>query len=154
AHADVAALVEGALELGASNACVSTRPAGSGYFMNPALLTGVPEHATISSAEIFAPIAVVGTFRTSAEAVARANDTPFGLAGYVFSQDIDQAFGVAHALNLGVLGINKGLVADASSPFGGLGYSGYGKEGGAEGMQDFQTVKQFNLDMPATAFHG
>ncbi|KUF08252.1 NAD-dependent succinate-semialdehyde dehydrogenase [Leucobacter sp. G161] len=154
AHGQVNDLVTGALELGAANACAFTQPDGPGFFMHPALLTNVPETASISSAEIFAPIAVVGTFRTPAEAVARANDTPFGLAGYVFSQDIDQAFGVAHALNVGVLGINKGLVADASSPFGGIGYSGYGKEGGVEGMQDFQTVKQFNLDMPSAAFLG
>ncbi|MGO2139070.1 MAG: aldehyde dehydrogenase family protein [Leucobacter sp.] len=154
AREQVRGLVDGALELGAEDACAAPQPVGEGFFMNPAVLTNVPESATIASAEIFAPIAVVGTFSTDAEAVAEANNTPFGLAGYVFSQDIDRAFGVAHALEVGVLGINKGLVADASSPFGGIGYSGYGKEGGIEGMQDFQTLKQFNLDSPAVTLLG
>ena len=150
ARDEVAGLVGEAVELGAASELATAQVPEEGFFMSPTLLTDVPEASRIASAEIFAPIAVVGTFASDAEAVARANATPFGLAGYVFSQDIDRAFGVAHALEVGVLGINKGLVADASSPFGGLGYSGYGKEGGSEGMQDFQTVKQFNLDAPAS----
>lgn len=153
ARSQVLALVKDAVDRGAKSHLHSAFDDASqkGYFFSPKLLTSVPDSAPISSAEIFAPVAVISTFETVNEAVRRANATPYGLAGYVFSQDVDLAFGVAHALDVGVIGINKGLVADASGPFGGVGYSGYGREGGSEGMQDFQVVKQFNLDVPASA---
>ena len=151
ARRQVSTLVNEAIGLGARSRIEHGEEHSEGFFLRPALLTEVPAAASIASTEIFAPVAVVGTFDSAADAVQRANASPFGLAGYVFSQDVDQAFGVAHALEVGVLGINKGLVADASSPFGGIGYSGYGREGGVEGMQDFQVLKQFNLDVPASS---
>lgn len=147
----VSSLVSEAIELGAERHTAAPSNRERGYFLDPVLLTGVSTEASIAEAEIFAPVATVNVFDSAEEVVHRANQSPFGLAGYVFSQDIDQAFGVAHALEVGVLGINKGLVADASSPFGGIGYSGYGREGGSEGMQDFQVLKQLNLDLPAAA---
>ncbi len=149
AKASTEALLHDAIAHGATPRIDPSQPPNEGYFFAPQLITGVPTTADISTAEIFAPIAMVSEFDQPGEAVSTANSSPFGLAGYVFSQDIDQAMSIAHALHTGVLGINKGLVADASGPFGGTGYSGYGREGGTEGMQDFQTLRQFNLDAPA-----
>lgn len=149
AKATTEALLQDALAHGATPSFDPMQAPNSGYFFAPQLITDVPAAADISTAEIFAPIAMVSEFEQAGDAIAAANASPFGLAGYVFSQDIDQAMSIAHSLNTGVLGINKGLVADASGPFGGTGYSGYGREGGTEGMQDFQTLRQFNLDAPA-----
>lgn len=143
------ALLHDAVQHGANTHLSGAATPGEGNFFAPQLITGVSQAAEISSAEIFAPIAMVAEFDQPGEAIAAANASPFGLASYVFSQDIDRAMSIAHSLQTGVLGINKGLVADASGPFGGTGYSGYGREGGTEGMQDFQVLRQFNLDAPA-----
>ncbi|NLT25812.1 MAG: NAD-dependent succinate-semialdehyde dehydrogenase [Microbacteriaceae bacterium] len=144
------ALLEDAVGRGAEVALAGGAVNGAGHFFAPAVLDDVPADSDIATNEIFAPIAAVRRFASDAEGVALANETRFGLAGYVFSQDIDRAMGVAHSLRTGVLGVNKGLVADATSEFGGNGYSGYGREGGVEGMTDFQVLRQFNIDAPAS----
>ena len=149
AVASAQALVDDAAQRGAQVVLEGGTMAGAGHFFAPALIDEVPGDSDITATEIFAPVAAVRRFSTDAEGVALANATPYGLAGYVFSQDIDRAMGVASSLRTGVLGVNKGLVADATSEFGGNGYSGYGREGGIEGMTDFQVLRQFNIDAPA-----
>lgn len=141
------ALLEDALGHGATVELEGGGTSDTGHFFRPALIRDASGEAMISRSEIFAPIAAVRTFTQASEAIELANDSPYGLAGFVFSQDIDRAFSVAHALHTGVLGINKGLAADATSEFGGTGYSGFGREGGVEGMADFQVTRMFNLNM-------
>lgn len=138
-------LVSDAVGLGASVYARGGSLAGPGNFFSPSVLVNAPTHARIIGQEIFGPVALVRTFGSVDEAIDLANDTPYGLAAYVFSQDIDSAFGVASSLRTGTVGINKGLVADASSEFGGNDQSGYGREGGIEGIQDYQILRQFNL---------
>ena len=84
--------------------------------------------------EIFGPVAPIATFRTEDEALEMANDTEFGLVAYLFTQDIGRAFRVMEGLETGMIGFNQGMVSNAGAPFGGVKQSGYGREGGAEGI--------------------
>ncbi len=79
-----------------------------------------------------------------------ANDTEFGLAGYVFSQDLDRALNVADRLQTGILGINQGVPSNAAAPFGGVKQSGLGREGGAEGLEEYQNVRFYNISRRTT----
>jgi succinate-semialdehyde dehydrogenase/glutarate-semialdehyde dehydrogenase len=91
--------------------------------------------------EIFGPVAPVLPFDTEEEAVRMANDTPFGLVGYLFTQDVDRGFRVGEALEVGMVGLNTGIVANAAAPFGGVKTSGLGREGGRVGIDEFLEYK-------------
>jgi aldehyde dehydrogenase (NAD+) len=112
-----------------------TCPSG-GYFLPPTLFTNVEPSHTIAQEEIFGPVLVTLTFRTPAEAVALANNTRYGLAASIWSQDIDTAMDVARKVKAGTIWINSTNLFDAASGFGGYRESGYGREGGREGMYD------------------
>ena len=118
---------------------------GPGSFFEATVLDQVPEDARVARTEIFGPLAAVQRFGSQAEAVARANDTELGLAGYVFTQDIDRAFTVADALQTGLVGINQGVPSNAAAPFGGVKQSGLGREGSAEGLDEYQEIRFYNL---------
>ncbi|KPV52225.1 aldehyde dehydrogenase, partial [Kouleothrix aurantiaca] len=108
-----------------------------GYFFPPTLFTGVAPAATIAQVEIFGPVLVASTFRTPAEAVALANNTRFGLAASVWSEDINQALDIARQIKAGVVWINCTNQFDAAAGFGGYRESGYGREGGKEGLYEY-----------------
>src|SRR5690606_24950979 len=118
---------------------------GAGSFFAPTVLDDVPEGAKIAQSEIFGPIAAVQRFRTEGEALRRANDTEFGLAGYVFTESLDRAFHVADRLETGLVGINQGVPSNAAAPFGGLKQSGLGREGSSEGMEEYQSIRFYNM---------
>jgi succinate-semialdehyde dehydrogenase/glutarate-semialdehyde dehydrogenase len=99
----------------------------------------------IARAEIFGPVAPLHVFEDEADVVARANDTEAGLAAYVFTRDTARAWRVAHALRVGIVGVNTGIVSHAAAPFGGIKASGYGREGGLAGLQDYQAIKYMNM---------
>jgi succinate-semialdehyde dehydrogenase/glutarate-semialdehyde dehydrogenase len=105
------------------------------------VLTGVPANARIMRKEVFGPVAPVATFDTEQEAVKAANDTEFGLVAYVFTRDLDRALRVAESLEVGMVGLNQGMVSNASAPFGGVKQSGFGREGGHEGIDEYLQVK-------------
>jgi len=105
------------------------------------VLTDVPPQSRIFSEEVFGPVAAVYTFATEAEAISLANDTPFGLVSYLFTQDAARTIRVGEALEAGMVGINRGLVSNAAAPFGGTKQSGIGREGGYEGINEYLTVK-------------
>ena len=107
----------------------------------PTVLTDVPADARLLREEIFGPVAPIATFSTDDEAIAAANDTEFGLVAYVFTRDLDRALGVAEALETGMVGLNQGLVSNPAAPFGGVKQSGYGREGGHEGINEYVDVK-------------
>ena len=95
--------------------------------------------------EIFAPVAAISRFHTEAEAVARANDTEHGLAAFLITRDVDRARRVAARLQAGMVGINRGVVSNVAAPFGGVKQSGLGREGGPEGLLEYQRVKYLSV---------
>jgi succinate-semialdehyde dehydrogenase / glutarate-semialdehyde dehydrogenase len=122
----------------------------AGSFFAPTVLDAVPETADVSRNEIFGPIAAVQRFGSEDEAIAKANDTEFGLAGYVFTENIDRALNVADRLQTGLVGINQGVPSNAAAPFGGCKQSGVGREGSAEGLEEYQNIRFYNIARRAT----
>lgn len=108
-----------------------------GYFFPPTLFTGVAPSATIAQEEIFGPVLVSMTFRTPAEAVALANNTPYGLAASVWTENVNLALDIARQIKAGTIWINSTNLFDAASGFGGYRESGFGREGGREGMLEY-----------------
>ncbi|MGH3625778.1 MAG: aldehyde dehydrogenase family protein, partial [Sciscionella sp.] len=118
-----------------------------GYYYLPTVLTDVSTNARILRAEVFGPVAPITTFRTDDEAVAMANDTEFGLVAYLFTRDVNRAVLVGERLETGMVGINTGLVSNAAAPFGGIKASGFGREGGAEGIHEYLETKYMALKL-------
>lgn len=141
----VEALVADAVAKGARVLCGGNRPEGSGYFYAPTVLAGVSPDAEMMHQEIFGPVAAVVSFETEDEVVALANDTPWGLAGYLFTQDLDRAFRVGEALQVGMVGLNTGIVSNPAAPFGGVKASGLGREGGTTGIEEFLETKYMSM---------
>lgn len=112
-----------------------------GLFFQPTVLTDVPHDALIASEETFGPICALFRFRTEEEAIDLANDTPFGLAAYFYSNDIFRCQRVAEKIESGMVGINTGMVSNASAPFGGVKQSGIGREGSSYGLEEYLEVK-------------
>jgi len=94
---------------------------------------------------VFGPVALVTTFASEDEAVRLANDTEFGLVGYVFTRYLNRAIRVGERLETGMVGMNTGLVSNPAAPFGGVKASGFGREGGAEGIDEYLSVKYLAL---------
>jgi succinate-semialdehyde dehydrogenase / glutarate-semialdehyde dehydrogenase len=114
---------------------------GPGYFYRPTVLTHVPEGSRVLNEEIFGPVAPIVSFDTEEEAIAAANRTEYGLIGYVFTRDLNRALRVAEALDTGMVGLNQGVASNAAAPFGGVKQSGFGREGGAEGIDEYLSLK-------------
>ncbi len=133
----VEGLVEDAAERGARVLCGGTRVAGDGCFFAPTVLADVPADARVLREEIFGPVAPVVAFETETEAIAVANDTEYGLAAYIYTNDLVRAFRVIDGLEVGMVGLNQGVVSNAGAPFGGVKHSGYGREGGPEGLREY-----------------
>ena len=119
-------------------------PAGP-LFYRPSVVGGVTPDMSIVREEIFGPVAALVRFDTEAEAIEIANDTPFGLAAYLFSRDLSRAWRVAEKLDAGMVGVNEGIFSNEVVPFGGVKESGLGREGGAEGLEEYLEVKYICL---------
>jgi succinate-semialdehyde dehydrogenase/glutarate-semialdehyde dehydrogenase len=117
------------------------RHALGGTFFQPTVLRDVPRTARIFSEETFGPVAPVFRFDTEAEAIAMANDTPFGLAAYVCARDAGRIFRVVEALEFGMVGVNEGLISTEVAPFGGVKASGLGREGAQVGIEEYLETK-------------
>jgi succinate-semialdehyde dehydrogenase/glutarate-semialdehyde dehydrogenase len=143
----VEAMVEDAVSRGATVVTGGQRVGRHGYFYAPTVLSDVPVDARLRREEIFGPVAPLISFRTEDEAVAAANDTEYGLVGYVFTRDVDRALRVADALETGMVAVNQGLVSNPAAPFGGMKQSGLGREGGAEGIDEFLETKYIGIAM-------
>jgi succinate-semialdehyde dehydrogenase / glutarate-semialdehyde dehydrogenase len=145
AQRKVTDLVADAVRRGATVLTGGGERAGTGYFYEPTVLTGVPADARMAGEEIFGPVAPLTPFATEEEVVAAANDTPYGLVAYVFTNDLRRALRVAEAIETGMVGLNQGVVSNPAAPFGGVKESGLGREGGTVGIDEFLEVKYIGI---------
>ncbi|WP_348945857.1 NAD-dependent succinate-semialdehyde dehydrogenase [Chitinibacter sp. FCG-7] len=141
----VEAHIADALRQGAKLRYGGTRHALGGTFFTPTLLTEVPASALINHEETFGPVAALVRFHSEAEALALANHTEFGLAAYVYTQDLARTFRVAEAIEAGMVGINTGLISNEVAPFGGIKQSGLGREGSKYGIDEYLEIKYLCL---------
>ena len=137
----VEGLVADAVAKGARILTGGSRPQGPGYFYTPTVLADVPLDAELMKTEIFGPVAAITPFDSEDEVVHLANDTNSGLVGYVFTESVDKAMRFASALEVGMVGLNTGLVSNPAAPFGGVKQSGLGREGGKVGIDEFLEYK-------------
>ena len=133
--------VSNAKQLGAKVMCGGKRSNIGGTFYEPTVLANATNEMSVSQEETFGPIAPVIRFKTEQEAVQMANGTKYGLAGYIFTQNISQAWRVMEALNVGMVGVNEGLISTEGALFGGVKQSGIGREGSKYGIEEFIETK-------------
>jgi succinate-semialdehyde dehydrogenase/glutarate-semialdehyde dehydrogenase len=138
--------ISDALEKGAAVFAGGTRVEGKGTFFNPTILTDVTEDMLICNEETFGPLAGIIKFKSEEEAIKIANNTPFGLAAYFFTKDNARTWRVGEALEVGVVGINTGLISYEGAPFGGVKESGIGREGSLHGIDEFVEIKYLCID--------
>ncbi|MEY4990016.1 MAG: hypothetical protein RIS08_242 [Actinomycetota bacterium] len=137
ARQGVHALVQDAKDKGAKVLLGGEIPSGEGYFYPPTVLVSVPESCDILQNEIFGPVAPICTFKTEDEAVRMANNTEYGLVAYAFTKDLNRGLRLAEKLEVGMFGLNTGLVSNPAGPFGGVKQSGLGREGSQEGIEEY-----------------
>ncbi len=145
AVAKVTELVDDARRRGATVVLGGTAGDGPGYFYPATVLTDVPDDAEMFATEIFGPVAGLTVFDTEDEAITRANDTPYGLVSYVFTENLRRGLRVSEALDTGMVGLNQGVVSNPAAPFGGVKESGLGREGGFGGIDEFLETKYIGV---------
>jgi succinate-semialdehyde dehydrogenase/glutarate-semialdehyde dehydrogenase len=143
----VSELVQDAIGRGAKAVVGGHERDGAGYFYDPTVLTDVPDDAELLREEIFGPVAPVKGFDDENEAIAAANDTEYGLVAYVFTRDLKRALRVVEGLETGMVGLNQGMVSNAAAPFGGIKQSGFGREGGPEGIEEYLETKYVAINL-------
>jgi succinate-semialdehyde dehydrogenase/glutarate-semialdehyde dehydrogenase len=143
----VAELVQDAVGQGATAVVGGSKRDGVGYFYDPTVLADVPDGARVLKEEIFGPVAPVKAFSSEEEAIEWANATEYGLVAYVFTRDLGRAFRVIEGLETGMVGLNQGMVSNAAAPFGGVKQSGFGREGGPEGIEEYLEVKYVAMNL-------
>ncbi len=134
-----------AIAKGAKVAVGGKRHRLGGNFFEPTVLTHVPKEALIFSDETFGPVAPLFRFETEEEAIALANDTPYGLAAYFYARDVGRIFRVIEGLEFGIVGVNEGFISTEVAPFGGVKASGLGREGSKYGADDYLEIKYVAL---------
>ncbi|HLS78188.1 MAG TPA: NAD-dependent succinate-semialdehyde dehydrogenase [Nocardia sp.] len=144
-QATVSELVQDAVARGARVRLGGSTPEGPGWFYPATVLDQVPAGARILAEEVFGPVAPIVTFDTEEQGLAAANDTRYGLVAYVFTRDLDRALRVAEGLETGMVGVNRGVISDPAAPFGGVKESGFGREGGFEGIEEYLSTKYIAL---------
>jgi succinate-semialdehyde dehydrogenase/glutarate-semialdehyde dehydrogenase len=137
--------VEDAVRRGARLVVGGCRLAQGPNFYAPTVLDGITADMLISREETFGPVAGLTSFETEAEAIALANDTPYGLAAYVQTRDFARVFRIAERLDFGIVGVNDGAPSTPTAPFGGIKESGFGREGGAYGIDEYLNVKYISI---------
>jgi succinate-semialdehyde dehydrogenase/glutarate-semialdehyde dehydrogenase len=122
-------------------------PVHPGYFFEPTVLADVPDDARLLSEEIFGPVAPVATFASEEQALEAANRTEYGLVAYVYTRDLGRAFRVCEGIESGMVGLNQGVVSNPAAPFGGVKQSGFGREGGFEGINEYLETKYVAMSL-------
>jgi succinate-semialdehyde dehydrogenase/glutarate-semialdehyde dehydrogenase len=143
----VAELVEDAIGRGATAVVGGHARDGAGYFYDPTVLTDIPDDAKLLKEEIFGPVAPVKGFGDEDEAIAAANDTEYGLVAYVYTSNFKRALRVVERLETGMVGLNQGIVSNPAAPFGGIKQSGFGREGGPEGIEEYLETKYVAINL-------
>ena len=144
----VGRLVGAAVADGARLVTGGNAPDGPGFFYEPTVLAGVPTTSEIAREEIFGPVAPITTFDDDDEAVRMANSTEYGLVAYLYTRDLARTVRMAEALDFGMVGVNTGLVSNAAAPFGGMKASGFGREGGFEGIEEYLETTYVAIPAP------
>jgi succinate-semialdehyde dehydrogenase/glutarate-semialdehyde dehydrogenase len=134
-------LVQDAVGKGALAMTGGARIGSEGSWYRPTVLTGMTSKMRMASEEIFGPVAPLFRFSTESEAVALANDTEFGLAAYVYTQNLGRSHRVSEALECGMVGLNTGMISNEVAPFGGVKQSGIGREGSRYGIDEYLEIK-------------
>jgi succinate-semialdehyde dehydrogenase/glutarate-semialdehyde dehydrogenase len=140
-------LVGDAVQRGARALVGGKQRDGRGYFYAPTVLADVSKDARVLREEIFGPVAPVAAFDSERKAVAAANDTEYGLVAYVYTSDLKRAFRVVEGLETGMVGLNQGIVSNPAAPFGGVKASGFGREGGREGIDEYLEIKYVAMSL-------
>jgi len=122
------------------------RPNVPGFFYPPTVLSNVPDDADCLSDEIFGPVAAIQSFDDEKEVIERSNSTEYGLVAYLYTEDVRRGLNLSEKLEFGMIGLNRGLVSDPAAPFGGVKQSGLGREGGKEGMLEFQETQYISTE--------
>ena len=143
----VRGFVDDAVDKGAKTLVGGKDVDGAGYFYQPTVLADVPGEADLRQDEIFGPVAPVFSFDSEEEAIREANNTEYGLVSYVFTSNVKRAFRVCEELQTGMVGLNQGMVSNASAPFGGVKHSGFGREGGYEGIEEYLETKYVAVNL-------
>jgi succinate-semialdehyde dehydrogenase / glutarate-semialdehyde dehydrogenase len=143
----VAELVDDATGRGAQVLVGGQARDGAGYFYEPTVLGGVKADSRLLKEEIFGPVAPVIGFDDEDAAIAAANDTEYGLVAYVYTRDVKRAFRVVEKLQTGMVGLNQGIVSNPAAPFGGVKASGFGREGGPEGIEEYLAIKYVAMSL-------
>lgn len=143
-------LVEGFHAIGATLLTGGKEIPGDGYFFEPTVFSVPEPDADLCHRELFAPIATIYTVDSVAEAIRAANDTTYGLAAYVFTRDLDRAIAVSECLDFGMVGVNRGIMADPAAAFGGVKASGLGREGGHDAIYEFLEPKYLAITVNET----
>ena len=130
-----------ALKKGASVVTGGKRHELGGTFFEPTILANVTAEMMIAREETFGPVAPLFKFKTEADVIAQANDTPFGLAAYFYARDLGRVWRVAEAIECGIIGINEGIISNEVAPFGGYKQSGLGREGSHHGIEEYLEIK-------------
>jgi succinate-semialdehyde dehydrogenase/glutarate-semialdehyde dehydrogenase len=138
-------LVADATDKGAKIHLGGKRHEAGGTYFQPTVMTGVSTEMDLAHEELFGPVAAISTFRDEQDAISMANDTPYGLASYFYSRDVGRVFRVADALEVGIVGVNTGLISTEVAPFGGVKESGIGREGSKYGIDDWTELKYICL---------
>jgi len=137
----ISSWVDEAVGQGAEALAGGKAPGGDGFYYPPTVLRNVPAASPLVRDEIFGPIAPLASFKTEEEAIARANDTEYGLIAYVFTEDLARGLRVSEKIEAGMIGLNRGLASDPAAPFGGVKQSGLGREGAHHGILEFCEAK-------------
>jgi succinate-semialdehyde dehydrogenase / glutarate-semialdehyde dehydrogenase len=140
-------LVDDARDRGARVLIGGERVTGPGYFFAPTVLAGVPGASRLLEEEIFGPVAPIAAFSSEAEALEAANRTEYGLVSYVYTRDLQRAFRVVEGIETGMVGLNQGVVSNPAAPFGGVKQSGFGREGGFEGIGEYLETKYVAMSL-------
>jgi succinate-semialdehyde dehydrogenase/glutarate-semialdehyde dehydrogenase len=143
----VAELVGDATSKGAKAVVGGNEVGGRGYFFEPTVLSDVPPDASLLKEEIFGPVAPVASFESEEDAIHAANNTEYGLVAYVYTRDIKRALRVCEGLETGMVGLNQGMVSNPAAPFGGVKASGFGREGGYEGINEYLETKYVAVNL-------
>jgi len=143
----VASLVDDAVARGARVLLGGQALDGPGYFYAPTVLSDVPAQAHVLAEEVFGPVAPIATFATEQQALEAANRTEYGLVAYLYTRDLERAMRMAEGIETGMVGLNQGIVSNPAAPFGGVKQSGYGREGGFEGIGEYLETKYVALSL-------